>query len=198
MDEVRDTDTADAQSALLALAVAGDPAAAKALARDLGGRAYAQAFRMLGHQAEAEDVAQDALVRLWRVAPEWEDGGAKPSSWLYRVVTNLCIDRMRKARALSLDADEVSEPKDPEPGVEANLQNKARHTALQAALRTLPDRQRQAVVLRHIEGTSNPDIAEILNISVEAVESLTSRGKRALAAQLAGRKPELGFEDDET
>lgn len=198
MNTVRDTDTADAQTALLAQAAAGDPVAAAVLARDLGGRAFAQAYRMLGNRAEAEDVAQEGLLRLWRVADQWEADGAKPSSWLYRVVANLCIDRMRKGQAASLDGDDIAEPADPTPGVEANLQDKARHAALQEALRALPDRQRQAVVLRHIEGLANPEIAEILNISVEAVESLTSRGKRALAATLAGRKTELGFEDDET
>ena len=65
--------------------------------------------------------------------------------------------------------------------------------ALDAALARLPERQRQAVVLRHIEGVSNPEIAEVLEISVEAVESLTARGKRALAAALAGQKEALGY-----
>jgi RNA polymerase sigma-70 factor (ECF subfamily) len=60
-------------------------------------------------------------------------------------------------------------------------------------LATLPDRQREAVVLRHIEGLSNPEIAEILDISVEAVESLTARGKRALAAALSDQREELGY-----
>ena len=69
-----------------------------------------------------------------------------------------------------------------------------RMTALTAALETLPDRQRQAVVLRHIEGLSNPEIAEVMEIGVEAVESLTARGKRALAAVMAGRRAELGYE----
>ena len=68
--------------------------------------------------------------------------------------------------------------------------------ALQEALMELPDRQRQAVVLRHIEGMSNPEIAQIMDIGVEAVESLTARGKRALAKILAGRKDELGYSDD--
>ena len=59
----------------------------------------------------------------------------------------------------------------------------------------LPERQRQAVVLRHIEDLANPEIAGIMDISVEAVESLTARGKRALAAILAGRRAELGYSD---
>ena len=71
----------------------------------------------------------------------------------------------------------------------------ARAAALQTALAALPDRQRQAVVLRHIEGLSNPEIAEVMEIGVEAVESLTARGKRALAAALADRREDLGFDD---
>ena len=69
--------------------------------------------------------------------------------------------------------------------------------ALDAALASLPERQRQAVILRHLEGLSNPEIATILEIGVEAVESLTARGKRALAAALAGQRAELGYEDEE-
>ena len=76
------------------------------------------------------------------------------------------------------------------------MQERARADALQAALNTLPARQRQAVVLRHIDGLSNPEIAEIMELTVEAVESLTSRGKRALKAGLAGRKEELGYVDE--
>jgi len=198
MTVTKDDSAAAAQAALLAQAVLGDAGAARDLVADLGPRAFAQAFRMLGNRAEAEDVAQDAMVRLWRAAPDWQTGGAKVSSWLYRVVANLCIDRMRRARAVSLDGDDIPEPEEPSPGVEAQMQTNARQRALHAALKTLPDRQRHAVVLRHIEGLNNPQIAEMLDISVEAVESLTSRGKRALAAALADRREELGFEDDET
>jgi RNA polymerase sigma-70 factor (ECF subfamily) len=80
--------------------------------------------------------------------------------------------------------------------VEAQLQERARVDALQEALNALPERQRQAVVLRHIEGLANPEIAAIMDVNIEAVESLTARGKRALKAALEGRKDELGYEDD--
>jgi RNA polymerase sigma-70 factor, ECF subfamily len=69
-----------------------------------------------------------------------------------------------------------------------------RMAALDAALALLPERQRQAVVLRHIEGLSNPEIAMILDLGVEAVESLTARGKRALSAALSGKKEALGYD----
>ena len=73
---------------------------------------------------------------------------------------------------------------------------RARVDALQAALDSLPDRQRQAVVLRHIEGLTNPEIAAVMDVGVEAVESLTARGKRSLTAALQGQKAALGYEDE--
>jgi len=178
---------------LLVLFGNGDVAAARALTLRLTPRVLGYAARMLRDPAEAEDVAQEAMLRLWRIAPEWRQGEAKVTTWLYRVVANLCTDRLRKARGVDLDS--VPEPKDDAPGAEARLQTEARAEALQQALQLLPERQRQAVVLRHLEGLGNPEIAEILEISVEAVESLTARGKRALAATLAGRREELGYED---
>lgn len=184
-------DTPD--EALLVLYANGDAAAARALTVRLTPRVFSHAYRMLGDRAEAEDVAQEALIRLWKIAPEWRQGEAKVTTWLYRVVANLCTDRLRKARGIALDA--VAEPEDDARGPVESLQEQARMDALQAALNRLSDRQRQAVVLRHIEGLGNPEIAGIMEISVEAVESLTARGKRALAAELAGQREALGYAD---
>jgi RNA polymerase sigma-70 factor (ECF subfamily) len=181
--------------ALLVLFANGEPAAARALTLRLTPRAFGHAVRLLGNRAEAEDVAQEALLRLWRIAPEWRQGEAKVTTWLYRVVANLCTDRLRRSgRGLALEA--VPEPEDEARGPLDAMQARARIDALQDALNHLPDRQRQAVILRHIEGMANPEIAEIMEISVDAVESLTARGKRALSAALAGRRAELGYADD--
>jgi RNA polymerase sigma-70 factor (ECF subfamily) len=196
-----DDSTARTHAEWLLQAASGDARAAQDLAGALAPRLFAQAFRMLGDRAEAEDVAQDTLLRLWRMAPRWdEDGSASVAGWCHAVARNLCIDRMRRrggARA-TLPLDDVTAPEDPKPGAEAQMQTAARARALHAALRDLPDRQRHAVVLRHMEGLANPDIAERIGGSVEAVESLIARGKRALAKALAGRRAELGFEDDQT
>jgi RNA polymerase sigma-70 factor (ECF subfamily) len=162
-------------------------------ARMLTDRLLPGAWRMLGDEAEAEDVAQEAMMRLWRIAPEWRTGEARVTTWLYRVTVNLCTDRMRRRRGVALDA--VPEPEDGAPGAAAGLMQADRMAALEAALALLPDRQRQAVVLRHLEGLANPEIAEIMGLGVEAVESLTARGKRNLAAALAGRKEDLGYDD---
>jgi len=180
--------------ALLVLNANGHSAAARALTLRLTPRVFGQAFRMLNDRAESEDVTQEALLRLWKQAPDWRQGEAKVTTWLYRVVANLCTDRLRKRRNVDIDA--VPEPADGTAAVDAQMQDRARLSALYAALDTLPDRQQQAVTLRHIEGLTNPEIAEIMGIGVEAVESLTARGKRGLSAALARRKDEQGYHDD--
>ncbi len=178
---------------LLALYGQGDRAAARALAERLTPLAFRVAQRMLRDPAEAEDVAQEAMLRLWRTAPGWQAGTAKVSTWLYRVVVNLSTDRLRRRRSLPLD--DVPEPEDGRPGADEGLIEADRAAALESALQTLPERQREAVVLRHLEGLANPEIAEIMGVGVEAVESLTARGKRGLVQALAGRRGELGYGD---
>lgn len=183
-------------AALLARYARGDAAAARVLTARLVPRVHAQAFRMLADRGEAEDVAQEAMMRLWRIAPEWREGEAKVTTWLYRVVANLCTDRLRKRSKGDVALDAVAEPLDPAPSVEAKLQLEARSRALNRALADLPERQRLAVMMRHFEGASNPEIANRLDISTEAVESLTARAKRALAAALKGQAHALGYKDE--
>ena len=172
----------------------GEVSAAQALTLRLTPRAFGYASRVLKDTAEAEDVVQEAMIRLWKIAPDWRTGEAQVSTWLYRVVANLCTDRLRKTgRGVALDA--IPEPEDDRPGAVDQMVASERVKALDAALDQLPERQKQAVVLRHIEGLSNPEIATVMDIGVEAVESLTARGKRALKTALAGQKAALGFED---
>ncbi len=180
--------------ALLLAYANGDAAAASMLTARLTPVVFGHAYRLLGRRADAEDVAQEAMLRLWKIAPQWRQGEAKVTTWLYRVVANLCTDQLRRAPHAALDA--VAEPEDSTASVTQQMQSRARLDALQSALACLPDRQRQAVVLRHIEGLANPEIAEIMDITVEATESLTARGKRALARALSSQKDALGFTDD--
>lgn len=190
-----DAKTEASDEALLVAFGNGDAMAARDLTNRLAPRLLAFAARMLGgDRAEAEDVTQEAMLRLWKIAPEWRQGEAKVSTWAYRVTANLCTDRLRKRRHAALD--EAADPEDPSPGVQARLEARDRAEAVVEALGALPERQRQAVVLRHFEGLANPAIAEIMEISTEAVESLTARGKRALAAHLAPRRKELGYGQD--
>ncbi|TPE50246.1 RNA polymerase sigma factor [Amaricoccus solimangrovi] len=186
-----ETETSDA--ALLARYAAGEQAAARALTFRHAPRVLALARRMLGDPAEAEDVAQETLLRMWKIAPEWREE-ARLSTWLYRVASNLCVDRLRRRREQGIDG--AAEIADGAATAQEGLEARDRAGALRAALARLPDRQRAAIVLRHFEERPNPEIAEILGLSVEAVESLLARGRRALAERLSPRRSELGFADD--
>jgi RNA polymerase sigma-70 factor (ECF subfamily) len=114
-----------------------------------------------------------------------------------RVTLNLATDRLRRRRGTGLDEafGPGREPPDERPGAEARLRTAERARALRAALAELPERQAQAVALRHLQGLSNPEIADVMGLGVEAVESLTARGKRALAARLDARRDALTLED---
>jgi RNA polymerase sigma-70 factor (ECF subfamily) len=184
-------------AALLARYAEGNQAAARALTARHAPRVFALARRMLAEAAEAEDVTQETMLRLWKIAPDWQADRAALGTWLYRVASNLCIDRLRRRRQLGrgLGGDAVPEIADETPGPERRLQARDQAAALTQALATLPDRQRLAIVLRHFEDRPNPEIAAILDASVEAVESLLARARRELAARLAPRKAELGFTD---
>lgn len=186
-------DAAVPDETLLVLYARGDAEAARELTDRMLPRALSVATRVLGDRAEAEDVAQEAMLRLWRIAPDWQTGQAKVSTLFYRVTMNLCIDLQRKRRGRTVALDDAPDPVDNAPSAAEQLVAKARSDALQDALAQLPDRQRQAVVLRHLEELANPEIAEILGVSVEAVESLVARGKRGLTAALNQRRDDLGY-----
>lgn len=193
MRDMPDTDR-HLEADLLARASTGEAAAAAALLDRLGPRLMAFVKRMTaGDHALAEDIVQEAFVRLWRRASTWDaDGTAQMSTWLGRVAANLAIDARRRA-ARTQTMPEGYDPADDTPGVDARMIRDERLSALDQALAALPERQRQAVVLRHIEGYSNPDIAAMMDVGVEAVESLTARGKRRLAELM---RTEDGGRDD--
>ena len=180
-----DAEFEESDEALIERFAAGDQSAARALTVRLSPRVLGLATRMLRDAAEAEDVTQEAMMRLWKTAADWRPGEAKVSTWLHRVATNLCIDRLRKRRRAGPPLEEVAEPPDPEPGADARLIAADRASAVTIALNALPDRQQRAIRLRHFDGLSNPDIAAALDVSVEAVESLLSRARRRMASQLA-------------
>lgn len=184
---------ADSDAQLLALFAAGDQAAARTLTDQLLPGAMRQAWRILGDQIEAEDVAQEAMLRLWRQSSDWRAGEARISTWLYRVVHNLCIDRIRKRRP-QVPVEDAPEPVDPDPGVLERMAQSERAQAVAAAIKELPERQRQALILRHFEGLSNPEIGEALECSVEAVESLLARARRQLTKRMSEESEEHGHE----
>ena len=123
-----DDTTEVSDAALLGLYAKGDKQAAGVLTRRLVPVLLAHAYRVLGDRAEAEDVAQDAMLRLWKIAPEWREGEAKVTTWLYRVTANLCTDKLRKRRTVPLES--APEPLDEAASGPEQLQDKARMQAL--------------------------------------------------------------------
>lgn len=180
--------------ALLVAYANGTEEAAQILTDRLMPKIFSQAFHRIQNKADAEDITQEALLRLWRIAPNWKKDNAQVSTWLYRVVSNLCIDYLRRQQEEQLDLTE--EPSDDCQNMTDVMHDQFRANALYKALAKLPVRQREAVSMRHLEGMSNPEIADNLEISIEAVESLIARGKRELSDSLQYQKLELGYQND--
>ncbi len=174
----------DADRALMARVAQGDRAAfAELLHKHLRGAVNA-AYRILLNPHDAEDVAQEAFLRVWRHAPRWQvDGAAGFRTWLTRIVVNLCIDRKRRPGMDPLDdkIDPVDTAPDP---YQHRLANETERR-IARALAKLPERQRAALVLCYWDEASNIDAAAALGISVGALESLLIRGKRTLRTELS-------------
>jgi RNA polymerase sigma factor (sigma-70 family) len=178
----------DPDTDLVQRAGRGDRAAAQALmARHLP-KMLTLARRMMGSQAEADDAVQDAFLKLWTHAARWQPGKAKFETWLYRVTMNKCYDRLRKKAPTSLD--EAVEIADPEPRADTLLERAGVAGEIESALLALPERQRAAILLCHHQEMGNIEAAEVLGISVEALESLLARGRRTLRARLGHLKEE--------
>lgn len=171
---------------LLGAVAAGDRRALEVLmARHVAG-VLALAQRMTGSADDADEVAQEAFLRVWKSAYRWQPGGtARFSTWLYRVVVNLCLDRRRKKSMLPLE--DALEAVDMAPcGVDV-LASREGSVLVAAALAELPPRQRAAVCLYYFAGKSAPEAAQILSLSASAMESLLVRGRRALKKKLMER-----------
>ena len=168
---------------------AGDRRAAAELMRRHLPKMVALGARMLGDRAEGEDVAQEVFLRVWKHAERWEPGRAKFETWMHRVAMNLCLDRLRKA---GRTAGEVH-PDIPDLSASATqaLEDRQRRQRVRDALGRLPDQQRAAIVLCYFQEQSNQDAAEVLGISVDALESRLARGRRGLKALLAKERADL-------
>ena len=175
-------DETEDDAALLARVSAGDAQAFRGLVDRHLPTVLAIARRMLRDDAEAEDVAQESLLRLWRNAASLElgEGGVRP--WLRRVVSNLSIDRVRAKRNTTV-TDAVPEESEPA-GQVRQMAERELGLRVDAALKALPERQRLALTLFHYEGMSQIEVGEAMSISDEAVESLLARARRTLKAAL--------------
>ena len=182
-------DVRAAEDRLMARIDAGDRDAARELMAANMSRIIGLARRTLGDPAEAEDVAQETFLRVWKAAGRWQSGQARVSSWVCRIALNLCYDRLRKRREVLTDT--IPERADSAPGQDVRMERAESGNRVADAVSRLPDRQRQALELVHFQEMSNIDAAEIMSVSVDALESLLARGRRKLKAMLLGDAPDL-------
>ncbi len=142
------------------------------------------AYRICSNQNDAEDIVQDAFLKLWRKPSLWDEGrGVKFTTWFYRVVTNLAIDYMRK-KGVSLNSEVTGCIKDGAASQLEVLEMSEEQKLLETAIQSLPERQKIALNLCFYEGLSNKDAASVLGIKVKALESLLMRAKSGVRDEL--------------
>lgn len=161
----------------------GDREAFRQLVEHHQGPLGAYAQRMLGDPGRAEDVVQETLLRLWSRARSFRPERARLTTWLHNIAHNLCIDTLRReSRLRPEDSHEEAPADDATPG---ELRDDERREALlRRAIAALPERQRSALVLCHYQGLSNRQAAGILDVRVEALESLLARARRTLKKEM--------------
>lgn len=146
---------------------------------------YRVAMRMLSDAAEAEDVVQDCFARLWQNSPRWSPSGAGLVGWLHRVTMNLCFDRKRRFRVVTVET--LPDPADESPLADRRIEADQASEAVAAALADLPERYRAALVLCYYEGFSNALAAQVLDLNIKAMESLLFRARRQMRTLLEAR-----------
>jgi len=172
----------DPDADLLPRIAHGEQSAIRAMVARKLPRLLALGMRMLNDRAEAEDVAQEAFVRIWKQAAQWQPGTAKFDTWMHRVALNLCYDRLRTRPEYS--ESEAAEQVDPSHRPDERLAGMQQRDQVGYALAALPARQREALVLQYYQELSNIEAAGLMGISVDALESLLSRARRNLRTLL--------------
>lgn len=179
----------DQDDILLERIAQSDERAFRALVERHIDKAYALALRILRNGSDAEDVVQDTLLKVWTHRGNWQPGKGRFSTWLYRVVTNRCLDICRKPR--TQDIDDTPEPMDDAMDALSAIHTGEVNVLLERAMGKLPNQQRIALILSYNDELSNPEIAEIMQTTVMAVESLLKRGRQQLRTILMAAEAEI-------
>jgi RNA polymerase sigma-70 factor (ECF subfamily) len=147
----------------------------------------------MGARADGEEIAQEAFARVWAHAGRWRPigggGNARFTTWLYRIVVNLAIDRKRRPTFAAID--DVGEPVDEADDGFRQLHRRQVSASVAEAMKRLPERQRVALTLCFFEELSNIEAGKVMGLSVGAIESLLVRARRTLRAELTGAYSEL-------
>jgi RNA polymerase sigma-70 factor (ECF subfamily) len=142
-------------------------------------RFYRIAYRIVSSKDDAEDIVQEAFLKLWHRPNFWDPGkGAKFTTWFYRVVINLCFDHRKKKKLINLSED--IEFADEKPGPDVLYDVHQKQALLERLIHELPERQQLAVDLCFYEGLSNQEAAQIIGVKLKALQSLVMRGKTTL------------------
>jgi RNA polymerase sigma-70 factor (ECF subfamily) len=174
----------ESDETLLRRTAAGDQPAFRELARRHAARALAVAQRIVGNAGDAEEVVQDALLRIWRHAPSWRPAEARVATWIYRIVVNLAIDRTRRRRPAFVSIDAAGDRADAAPDPHAVAEARELRRWMEAAIEALPERQRAALALCYFEEIDCAEAAAVMQISVGAMEALLVRARRTLRKRL--------------
>jgi RNA polymerase sigma-70 factor (ECF subfamily) len=177
--------------ALLAAIQDGDGQAFTCLIKRHASKYYSLAYRILRHREGAEDIVQEAFLRIWSNPVMWDQSRkAKFTSWFYRVVVNLCLDQHKRPAGINID--DVPEVMDTAPGTEEGLIAREEERQLLTAIRNLPPRQQMAIQLFYYDALPQGEAAAAMQINLKAYQSLLQRARQALiegAEKNQGEKP---------
>ncbi len=171
----------ESDEALMLKIAQGDERAFRRLAPRYASRAIGFARRLTGSDADAEEIVQEAFLRVWVNAPRWRPEAAF-RTWFYRIVFNICLNRKRRVPFFPLEI--AGDPPDPAPDASTRIERDQSRQQIARAIAELPDRQRAAIMLTYDDELSNADAAQILRVSVSALEALLVRAKRTLRERL--------------
>lgn len=171
-------------SALMGRIAAGDHKAFQIFARRHGAKCLGMARRMLTNPSDAEEIVQDALLRVWEHAAAWQGTNASASTWVNRIIINLSIDRMRKKSPAFVPVEDGSVMIDPAPSAHLVLEGRELEGRVAKEIPQLPARQCHALSLCYFEGLSCAEAAHAMRISVSAMEALLVRARRTLRERL--------------
>lgn len=182
-------DREENDAALMARIATGDRKAFQRFARRYGARCLATARRVLRNRSDAEEVVQEALLRVWEHAAEWRGSTAQVTTWLHRIIVNLAIDRTRKRSPVFVPVDQGPVMVDPAPSAHLVLEGRELESRIASEIPELPQRQREALSLCYFEGLTCAEAARAMNISVSAMEALLVRARRTLRDRLRVGEP---------
>lgn len=178
-------DETERDTELITAIAAGDRKAFAVFARRHVAKCLGVAVRIVGNSSDAEEVVQDAMLRVWQHAADWRGTDAQVTTWLYRIVINLAIDRRRKRRPPVVPIEEGHDAVDAGPTAQMLLEGQELEAYLAKEIVELPTRQRDALSLCYFEGLTCAEAARVMRVSVSAMEALLVRGRRTLRERLS-------------